>query len=66
MDERPTATARSRVFTEIDYGREGKQHGLLRVPQVRDDSGWGVVQIPVSVIRKWRRPYAAADRRHAW
>ncbi len=56
MNESAPKPARSRVFTEIDYNREGKQLGLLRVPQVRDDSGRGVVQIPVCVIRNGNGP----------
>ena len=40
----------SRITATVDYGRKGKQIGILRVPQVRDDSGWGVVQIPLCVV----------------
>lgn len=47
---------KTRVFTRIDYTAEGKQTGILSVPQVRDDSGWGVVQIPISVIRNGAGP----------
>ena len=56
MTQPPAATARTRVFTDLDYEAPGKRHGLLRVPQVRDDSGWGVVQIPLCVIRNGRGP----------
>lgn len=47
---------KTRIFTSIDYTKEGKQTGILRVPQVRDDSGWGVIQIPVCVIRNGAGP----------
>ncbi len=47
---------KTRVFTAIDYTKEGKQTGILRVPQVRDDSGWGVIQIPICVIRNGAGP----------
>lgn len=47
---------KTRVFTTIDYAKEGKQTGILRVPQVRDDSGWGVIQVPLCVIRNGAGP----------
>ncbi|HVL70271.1 MAG TPA: succinylglutamate desuccinylase/aspartoacylase family protein [Beijerinckiaceae bacterium] len=50
------APVKTRVFSSVDYEREGKQVGILRVPQVRDDSGWGVVQIPICVVRNGEGP----------
>ena len=42
---------RTRVIRDVDYGREGKQFGHLRVPHSRDDSGWGTVAIPIVVVK---------------
>jgi len=42
--------AKTRVFSDVDYERRGKQATVLRVPQSRNDSGWAVVQIPITVI----------------
>jgi N-alpha-acetyl-L-2,4-diaminobutyrate deacetylase len=50
------ASERSRIVTTVDYGRAGRQVGVLRVPQVRDDSGWGVVQIPLCVLSNGSGP----------
>jgi predicted deacylase len=47
---------RSRVICTIDYEREGKQSDVLRVPHSRNDSGWGVVQIPITVVRNGEGP----------
>ena len=46
----------SRVSTDIDYGKNGKQHGYLRVPNSRDSSGWGTLLMPISVIRNGEGP----------
>jgi len=43
--------AKTRVFSDVDFERKGKQATVLRVPQSRNDSGWGVVQIPITVIK---------------
>jgi N-alpha-acetyl-L-2,4-diaminobutyrate deacetylase len=48
------AEAKTRVFSDVDYERRGKQATVLRVPQSRNDSGWGVVQIPITVIKNGR------------
>jgi predicted deacylase len=53
----PAASApKSRVICSIDYEREGKQSDVLRVPHSRNDSGWGVVQIPITVVRNGEGP----------
>lgn len=48
--------AKTRVFSDVDYERRGKQATVLRVPQSRNDSGWGVVQIPITVIANGKGP----------
>jgi predicted deacylase len=49
-------TGRSRIITTIDYGRSGKQVGVLRVPQSRNDSGWGTIGIPIVVLENGTGP----------
>ncbi|MGH6915029.1 MAG: succinylglutamate desuccinylase/aspartoacylase family protein, partial [Geminicoccales bacterium] len=43
--------AASRIISDVDYDRDGKQVFYLRVPQARDDSAWGAVPIPIVVVR---------------
>jgi len=40
----------SPVVAEVDFAAQGRHAGVLRVPQSRDDSGWGTVAVPVVVI----------------
>ena len=47
---------KSRVIVEIDYAQTGKQFGVLRVPQSRNDSGWGTVAIPIVVMANGSGP----------
>lgn len=47
---------RSRVIVEVDYDKPGKQFGVLRVPQSRNDSGWGTIAIPIVVIQHGSGP----------
>lgn len=47
---------RTRVIAEVDYAREGKQFGCLRLPYSHDNSGWGTVAIPVVVVKNGPGP----------
>ncbi len=40
----------------VDFGLDGVQHGFLRLPFSRDDSAWGSVMIPITVIRNGDGP----------
>ena len=40
----------SPVAPSVDFEARGKQHGHLRLPHSRDDSAWGSVMIPVTVV----------------
>ena len=42
---------KSRVWTPIDFERDGKFSDSLRVPYSSDKSGYGVIPIPIVVIR---------------
>ncbi|MRX50650.1 N-alpha-acetyl diaminobutyric acid deacetylase DoeB [Paracoccus sp. S-4012] len=48
----------SPVLATVDFDRDGIQHGFLRLPYSRDDSAWGSVVIPVTVIRNGEGPTA--------
>jgi len=48
----------SPISPTVDFEAEGVQHGFLRLPYSRDDSAWGSVMIPVTVIRNGKGPVA--------
>ena len=43
--------SQSPVRTTVDFDTEGVQHGHLKIPYSGDDSAWGAVMIPVTVIK---------------
>ena len=53
-----TALRPSPISPTVDFDAEGVQHGFLRLPYSRDDSAWGSVMIPVTVIRNGKGPTA--------
>jgi N-alpha-acetyl-L-2,4-diaminobutyrate deacetylase len=42
----------------VDFDANGVQHGFLKLPYSRDDSAWGAVMIPVTVIKRGEGPTA--------
>ena len=55
----PDAAPRhSPVASTLDYERDGVQHGFLRLPYSRDDSAWGAVTIPLTVVKRCDGPTA--------
>mgnify|MGYP002652871122 CR=1 FL=1 len=54
----PEGLRPSPVLATVDYDRDGIQHGFLRLPYSRDDSAWGSVVIPITVIRNGEGPTA--------
>jgi N-alpha-acetyl-L-2,4-diaminobutyrate deacetylase len=46
----------SRITTRVDYAADGKQQGYLDVPHSRDDSAWGAVRIPITVVKNGDGP----------
>ncbi|MDH3661593.1 MAG: N(2)-acetyl-L-2,4-diaminobutanoate deacetylase DoeB, partial [Alphaproteobacteria bacterium] len=46
------------IAPTIDFDRDGCHHGFLRLPYSRDDSAWGSVMIPITVIRNGDGPTA--------
>jgi ectoine utilization protein EutE len=47
---------RSPITTSIDFEKNGKQSGYLRVPHSRNNSAWGAVMIPLTVIKNGTGP----------
>ena len=43
--------SQSPVLSTVDFDAEGVQHGYLKVPYSGDDSGWGAVMIPLTVVK---------------
>lgn len=48
----------SPMLATVDFDRDGIQHGFLRMPYSRDDSAWGSVVIPISVVKNGDGPTA--------
>ncbi|MDY8108824.1 N(2)-acetyl-L-2,4-diaminobutanoate deacetylase DoeB [Fulvimarina sp. 2208YS6-2-32] len=48
----------SAVVSTVDYDRDGIQHGFLRLPYSRDDSAWGSILTPITVIANGEGPTA--------
>lgn len=39
------------ISTTLDFEYDGIQHGFLKLPYSHDDSAWGAIMIPITVIR---------------
>ena len=48
----------SPISPTVDFSADGEQHGFLKLPYSRDDSAWGAVMIPVTVIKRGEGPTA--------
>lgn len=48
----------SPVTSTIDFNRDGVAHGFLKLPHSRDDSAWGAVMIPITVVKRGEGPTA--------
>jgi predicted deacylase len=48
----------SHIWTDIDYGRDGKQVGYLHLPHSVTRSAYGTIAIPVAVVRNGTGPTA--------
>jgi len=48
----------SPISPTIDLMAPGVQHGFLKLPYSRDDSAWGSVMIPITVVRDGEGPTA--------
>ena len=48
----------SPISPTVDFAQDGVQHGHLRLPHSHNDSAWGNILIPISVIRNGEGPCA--------
>jgi N-alpha-acetyl-L-2,4-diaminobutyrate deacetylase len=48
----------SPIVPTVDFAADGVQHGFLRLPWSRDESAWGNLMIPITVIRNGVGPTA--------
>ncbi len=46
------------VSATIDFDRDGLQHGFLQIPHSRNDSAWGSLMLPITVIKNGDGPGA--------
>jgi len=46
----------SPIIPTVPFDEDGVHHGFLRLPFSRDDSAWGSVMIPITVIRQGTGP----------
>jgi N-alpha-acetyl-L-2,4-diaminobutyrate deacetylase len=49
-------TEKSRIACDIDFDKNGRQAGYLRAPLSRNTSGWGIVEIPIIVVKNGTGP----------
>jgi N-alpha-acetyl-L-2,4-diaminobutyrate deacetylase len=48
----------SPITASVDYEKDGKQHGFLNLPWSRDDSAWGAIPLPITVVKRGKGPTA--------
>ena len=46
----------SPVKSTIDFEQDGLQHGFLKLPHSHDESAYGSVMIPISMVKTARDP----------
>lgn len=50
------SAAKSRIRCDIDFDRAGRQAGYLRAPLSRNTAGWGIIEIPIVVVKNGSGP----------
>ncbi len=53
-----TSVVANPISCTLDFDQDGVQHGFLKLPYSRDDSAWGAVMIPLTVVRNGSGPTA--------
>src|SRR5579883_2787531 len=48
--------AKSRIASELDFEKEGKHHGYLRLPHSVHRSAYGWIGIPITCIKNGKGP----------
>lgn len=51
-----TTTPKTTVFTDVDFDKPGKQFGFLNLPHSPHLDAWGVIPIPICVIKNGSGP----------
>ncbi len=51
-------TSRSRIVAEVDFSRDGRQHGFLRLFHSAHSSAYGYIPIPIVVLKNGVGPTA--------
>ena len=51
-------TATNPIIATVPFDQNGEFHGFLSLPHSREDSAWGLIQIPISVFRNGDGPTA--------
>ncbi len=51
-------TATNPISSTVPFEQDGEFHGFLSLPHSREDSAWGLIQIPISVFRNGDGPTA--------
>ncbi|WP_438390971.1 N(2)-acetyl-L-2,4-diaminobutanoate deacetylase DoeB [Caballeronia sp. DA-9] len=46
----------SPITPTVDLSADGEQHGFLKLPYSRDDSAWGAIMIPITVVKRGEGP----------
>lgn len=46
------------ITPTVDFEEDGKQHGFLKLPYSHDDSAWGCMMIPITIIKNGTGPTA--------
>ena len=49
---------KSPISASVPFDEDGKHHGHLRLPYSRNDSAWGAVVIPITIVRNGDGPTA--------
>ncbi|PSJ42634.1 N-alpha-acetyl diaminobutyric acid deacetylase DoeB [Zobellella endophytica] len=44
------------ITATVDFGRDGKQHGFLKLPYSSDRSAWGCIMIPITQVKNGAGP----------
>ena len=46
----------SPISSTVDFEKNGVQHGFLKLPHSHDQSAWGSIIIPISVVKNGKGP----------
>ena len=53
-----TTNKPSAISPTVDFDKDGVQHGFLKLPYSRDESAWGAVMIPITIVKNGDGPVA--------